>query len=156
LSGLRTNGVIYDLDWVMQKIPLGQTVHKIQYHPVMKVYAVLVSTGAPVRLQNEEDVPEGEAPISEEREPGEFLPKVGKFSMIMVSPVTWETVDEVEFEEFEQCFSLQCAALESKQTSTGRKYFMVVGTGCLRGEDTTMRGSVSSRYFEVIASTDFL
>ncbi|KAI7867053.1 CPSF A subunit region-domain-containing protein [Mucor mucedo] len=147
LSGLRTNGVIYDLDWVMQKIPLGQTVHKIQYHPVMKVYAVLVSTEAPVRLQNEDEV-EGETPVHEEREPGEFLPQVDKFSMIMVSPVTWETVDEVEFEEFEQCFSLQCAALESKQTSTGRKYFMVVGTGCLRGEDTTMRGSI--RIFDII------
>lgn len=149
LSGLRTNGVIYDLDWVMQKIPLHQSVHKIQYHPVMKVYAVLVSTPAPVRLQNEEEVPEGETPAkSEEREPGEFLPEVDKFSMIMVSPVTWETVDAVEFEEFEQCFSLQCAALESKQTSTGRKYFMVVGTGGLRGEDTTMRGSI--RIFDII------
>lgn len=147
LSGLRTNGVIYDLDWVMQKIPLHQSVHKIQYHPIMKVYAVLVSTPGPVRLQNDEEVPEGEAPPkTEEREPGEFLPEVDKFSMIMVSPVTWETVDEVEFEEFEQCFSLQCAALESKQTSTGRKYFMVVGTGGLRGEDTTMRGSVSFLY----------
>ncbi|KAI9364067.1 CPSF A subunit region-domain-containing protein [Pilaira anomala] len=148
LSRLRTDGVIYDLDWVMQKIPLGQTVHKIQYHPVMKVYAVLVSRGLPVRLQNEDDVPEGEAAIQDEREAGEFLPEVDKFSMIMVSPVTWETVDEVEFEEFEQCFSLQCAALESKQTSTGRKYFMVVGTGCLRGEDTTMRGSI--RIFDII------
>jgi cleavage and polyadenylation specificity factor subunit 1 len=137
---LRTEGVNYDLDWVIQKVPLGQTVHKVEYHPVMRVYAVLVSTPEPVRLRNDDNqYLDGE---EEERLRGEFLPRVDKFSMLMISPVTWETVDCVEFEEFEQCFSLQCAALESKQTSTGRKHFMVVGTGSLRGEDTTMRGSV--------------
>lgn len=155
LSGLRTDGVIYDLDWVMQKIPLGQTVHKIQYHPVMRVYAVLVSSEQPVNLQKEDDAPAPEndqeaSTTHDEREPGEFLPQIDRFSMIMVSPVTWEIVDKVDFEEFEQCFSLQCAALESKQTSTGRKHFMVVGTGVLRGEDTTMRGSVSILVFHVL------
>ncbi|KAL9551200.1 hypothetical protein MBANPS3_004376 [Mucor bainieri] len=151
LSGLRTDGVIYDLDWVMQKIPLGQTVHKIQYHPVMRVYAVLVSTEQPVNLHKDDDAPAPDNDAStthDEREPGEFLPQIDRFSMIMVSPVTWEIVDRVDFEEFEQCFSLQCAALESKQTSTGRKHFMVVGTGVLRGEDTTMRGSI--RIFDII------
>ncbi|CEP07342.1 hypothetical protein [Parasitella parasitica] len=153
LSGLRTNGAIYDLDWVMQKIPLGQTVHKIEYHPIMRVYAVLVSTEQPVNLQTADDIPptEGQEPSAaneEQRGPGEFLPQVDRFSMIMVSPVTWEVVDRVDFEEFEQGFSLQCAALESKQTSTGRKHFMVVGTGVLRGEDTTMRGSI--RIFDII------
>lgn len=142
LSRLRTDGVIYDLDWVLQKIPLGKSAHKIQYHPLMRVYSVLVSTEQPVRVQ-EEDVEEGAGEEEVVREVDEFLPEIDRFSMIMVSPVTWEIVDTVEFEEFEQCFSLQCAALESKQTSTGRKHFMVVGTGCLRGEDTTMRGSVS-------------
>jgi cleavage and polyadenylation specificity factor subunit 1 len=142
LSRLRTDGVIYDLDWVLQKIPLGKTAHKIQYHPLMRVYAVLVSTAQPARV-HEEDTEETTGEEEALREVGEFLPEVDRFSMIMVSPVTWEIVDTVEFEEFEQCFSLQCAALESKQTSTGRKHFMVVGTGCLRGEDTTMRGSVS-------------
>lgn len=142
LSRLRTDGMIYDLDWVLQKIPLGRTAHKIQYHPLMRVYAVLISTAQPARVQ-EDDTEEATGEEEAVREVGEFLPEVDRFSMIMVSPVTWEIVDTVEFEEFEQCFSLQCAALESKQTSTGRKHFMVVGTGCLRGEDTTMRGSVS-------------
>lgn len=148
LSRLRTDGVTYDMDWVMRKIPLGKSVHKIEYHPVMRVYAVIVSTSHPVRV-HEEEVAEGETPTTEERGPGEFLPQLDKFSMIMVSPVTWEIVDTVEFDAFEQCFSLQCASLESKQTSTGLKYFMVVGTGFLKGEDVTMRGSVSLQYYEL-------
>ncbi|KAL0094494.1 CPSF A subunit region-domain-containing protein [Phycomyces blakesleeanus] len=141
LCGLPVDNATYDMDWVMQRIPLGQTAHKIQYDPTMRVYAVLVSTPQPVRLRNEEGAPV-DGKEEEGREPGEFLPLVDRFSLLMVSPVTWETVDRIEFEEYEQGFSLQCVALESKQTSTGRKHFMTVGTGFLRGEDTAMRGSI--------------
>ncbi|KAI8378871.1 CPSF A subunit region-domain-containing protein [Choanephora cucurbitarum] len=163
LSQLRTDGVIYDLDWVLQKVPLGKTAHKIEYHPLMRVYAVIVSSAHPARVIEEENAQmdgaestnEGqqkqedqEVEKMESLKTGEFLPEVDRFSMIMVSPVTWETVDTIEFEEFEQCFSLECAALESKQTSTGRKHFMVVGTGYLKGEDTTMRGSI--RIYDII------
>ncbi|KAI9004902.1 CPSF A subunit region-domain-containing protein [Phycomyces nitens] len=141
LCGLPVDNATYDMDWVMQRIPLGQTAHKIQYDPTMRVYAVLVSTPQAVRLRNEEGAPV-DGKEEEGREPGEFLPLVDRFSLLMVSPVTWETVDRIEFEEYEQGFSLQCVALESKQTSTGRKHFMTVGTGFLRGEDTAMRGSI--------------
>lgn len=110
----------------------------------MRVYAVLVSQAVPVRMKND-DNQYIDGKETDERAPGEFLPELNKFSMVMVSPVTWEIVDTVEFEEFEQCFSLECALLDSKQTSTGRKYYVVVGTGSLKGEDTTMKGSVSNR-----------
>jgi cleavage and polyadenylation specificity factor subunit 1 len=107
----------------------------------MRVYAVLVSTSVPTRMKND-DNQYIDGKETDERGPGEFLPEMEQFSMILVSPVTWEIVDKVEFEEFEQCFSLECALLDSKQTSTGRKYYMIIGTGTLKGEDTTMKGSV--------------
>ncbi|EIE79461.1 hypothetical protein RO3G_04166 [Rhizopus delemar RA 99-880] len=147
LSRLRTEGINYDLDWVIQKVLLGQTVHKIQYHPVMRVYAVLVSSSVPTRMKND-DNQYIDGKETDERGPGEFLPEMEQFSMILVSPVTWEIVDKVEFEEFEQCFSLECALLDSKQTSTGRKYYMIIGTGTLKGEDTTMKGSI--RMYDII------
>ncbi|KAI8973376.1 CPSF A subunit region-domain-containing protein [Mycotypha africana] len=161
--------MVYDLDWVMQKFPLGKSVHKIVYHPVMKVYAVLVSSPQPVCVTTTEEGGGGQEGVevantptaatndsssqqyqqpppqnnqNEREKLGEFLPQVERYSMIMISPVTWEIVDTVEFEEFEQCISLDCALLESKQTSSGRKNFIVVGTGYLKGEDTTMRGSI--------------
>lgn len=130
------------MDWVIQKIMLGQTVHKIQYHPTMRVYSVLVSTKMPTRVKND-DNQYIDGKETDERAPGEFLPEMDRFSMVLVSPVTWEIVDQVDFEEFEQCYSLECALLDSKQTSTGRKYYMVIGIGSLKGEDTTMKGSVS-------------
>ncbi|KAF7726104.1 Cleavage and polyadenylation specificity factor subunit 1 [Apophysomyces ossiformis] len=148
LCGLPAGKTTYDMDWIVQKVSLGQTVHKIEYHPTMRVYAVLVSTPEAVRLRNEEGAPiDGK---EEERDAGEFLPAVDRHSLLMVSPVTWEVVDRVQFEEYEQGFSLQCVALESKQTSTGRKHFMAVGTGYLRGEDTAMRGSEKIYLFDII------
>ncbi|RCI03416.1 Cleavage and polyadenylation specificity factor subunit 1, partial [Rhizopus stolonifer] len=147
LSRLRTEGVNYDMDWVIQKIMLGQTVHKIQYHPTMRVYSVLVSTKMPTRVKND-DNQYIDGKETDERAPGEFLPEMDRFSMVLVSPVTWEIVDQVDFEEFEQCYSLECALLDSKQTSTGRKYYMVIGIGSLKGEDTTMKGSI--RIYDII------
>lgn len=136
----------YDMDWVVQKVPLHQTVHKIAYHPVMRVYSVLVSEPKPVRLRNDDGTwTDGQ---EDERKEGDFLPTVDKFSLLMVSPVTWETVDRVEFNEYEQGLSLECAVLESKQTKSGKKHFIAVGTGYLRGEDTAMRGSVRNKVNE--------
>ncbi|ORY96617.1 CPSF A subunit region-domain-containing protein [Syncephalastrum racemosum] len=147
LCHLPTNGVTYDMDWVMQKVPVGQTIHKIEYHPTMRVYAALVSSPRPVRLRNEEGQPIDNME-DDGRAEGTFLPTVEQFSMIMISPVTWETVDKVDFQEYEQGLSLFAAQLESKQTSTGRKYFMAVGTGFLKGEDSAMRGSI--HIFDII------
>ena len=106
----------------------------------MRVYSVLVSEPKPVRLRNDDGTwADGQ---EEDRKEGDFLPTVDKFSLLMVSPVTWETVDRVEFNEYEQGLSLECAVLESKQTKSGKKHFIAVGTGYQRGEDTAMRGSV--------------
>ncbi|CDH59136.1 cleavage and polyadenylation specificity factorsubunit 1 [Lichtheimia corymbifera JMRC:FSU:9682] len=146
LSVLQVDNVTYDMDWVVQKVPLHQTVHKIAYHPVMRVYSVLVSEPKPVRLRNDDGTwTDGQ---EDERKEGDFLPTVDKFSLLMVSPVTWETVDRVEFNEYEQGLSLECAVLESKQTKSGKKHFIAVGTGYLRGEDTAMRGSI--QIFDII------
>lgn len=172
------------MDWLLKKVPLGQTVHKIRYHPTMHVYVVLVSTpmeadlenisaeattvtansgaatdtSTPTTENNNETNEDNEAEkeltsvieseltqSKKEREPGAFLPLVDRYSLLMISPVTWETVDQITFSEYEQGLSLECVSLESKQTSTGRKHFIVIGTGVLRGEDTAMKGSVRKK-----------
>jgi cleavage and polyadenylation specificity factor subunit 1 len=139
------------MEWLVEKVLLGQTVHKIKYHPAMQVYTVLVSTAMDAKVtppaggdDDQEAATESAAKKDDTREPGSFLPKVDRFSLLLISPVTWETVDRVEFDEFEQGLSLECVSLESKQTSSGRKHFMTVGTGVLRGEDSPMKGSVST------------
>ncbi|KAI8084961.1 CPSF A subunit region-domain-containing protein [Halteromyces radiatus] len=155
LCTLPNENTTYDMDWLVEKIPLGQTVHKIKYHPTMRVYGVLVSTAKEAKVGglghggDEEDTvstTDGATTATEhkmdDREPGAFLPKVDRFSLLLISPVTWETVDQVTFDEFEQGLSLECVPLESKQTSSGRKHFLTVGTGVLRGEDSPMKGAI--------------
>ncbi|ORX60565.1 hypothetical protein DM01DRAFT_1300393 [Hesseltinella vesiculosa] len=203
----------YDMDWLVKKVPLGRTVHKIRYHPEMCVYAVLVSQDEPIDIvhaapppskpapavvpghtpttistnadengssppeqasspsaASQSDQPDNDQPKSDQpeppgspsnasmvsqqdseytpRDPGAFLPMLGKFSLLLISPVTWETVDEFEFDTFDHGVSLECMSLESQQTTSGRKSFIVLGTGVLRGEDIAMRGSIF--VFEII------
>ncbi|KAG0331722.1 Cleavage and polyadenylation specificity factor subunit 1 [Podila humilis] len=71
-----------------------------------------------------------------------FLPNSERQSLELVSPVTWETVDRHEFQEYEIVTSIETVSLESTQDASGRKKFIAVGTSFLRGEDSTMRGTI--------------
>ncbi|KAG2182258.1 hypothetical protein INT43_007185 [Umbelopsis isabellina] len=136
---LPVENITYDTAWPMKKILLNSTVHKVQYHAKMEVYAMLVSSPQPIELKNEEGAPlDGK----ETRDEGEYLPMIEEFSMVLVSPITWEVVDKHTLDEAEQGFALECMNLESKQTTSGRKDFMVIGTGYLKGEDTAMKGRI--------------
>ncbi|KAI8072997.1 CPSF A subunit region-domain-containing protein [Gongronella butleri] len=188
--------VNYDMDWLVHKVPLGHTAHKICFHPEMNVYVVLASRDEQVDVvhaapppakpapavvpgttpstssstSTTADQPAESTPASDAqspansidaanadsasqhqdddaksttaRDPGAFLPSIPHFSLLLISPVTWETVDRVDLELFEQGICLECFSLESQQTTSGRKSFITLGTGVLRGEDIAMRGSI--------------
>lgn len=102
---------------------------------------MLISSPQPIQLKNEDGTPLND---KEKRDEGEYLPTIEEFSMVLVSPITWEIVDKYALDETEQGICLDCMNLESQQTANGRKDFMVIGTGYLKGEDTAMRGRVSS------------
>ncbi|KAG0253424.1 Cleavage and polyadenylation specificity factor subunit 1 [Actinomortierella ambigua] len=88
-----------------------------------------------------DDSQEAKAKISTGRG-GRFLPKVERETLELVSPVTWETVDRHEFQEYEHVTSMECVSLESSQDASGRKKFIAVGTSYVKGEDSTMRGTI--------------
>lgn len=71
-----------------------------------------------------------------------FRPSSERQTLELVSPVTWETVDKYELQEYEIVTSIETVSLESTQDASGRKKFIAVGTSFLRGEDSTMRGTV--------------
>jgi cleavage and polyadenylation specificity factor subunit 1 len=146
---LPVDNITYDTAWPMKKILLNYTVHKVQYHAKMEVYAMLVSSPQPIELKNDEG-----APLNgkDTRDEGEYLPMIEEFSMVLVSPITWEVVDKHTLDEAEQGFALDCMNLESKQTASGRKDFMVIGTGYLKGEDTAMKGRVCRKVVDTTTS----
>ncbi|CAG8584006.1 12053_t:CDS:10 [Acaulospora morrowiae] len=133
----------YDMEWPVRKIMLHRSVHGIEYHPEMQVYALLSSSPVEFLLKDEN----GES-IEIERDSAQFLPETLRFTLELISPVTWETVDRHELQDDEQGLCIKCVSLQTKSTSSGRKSFIAIGTGFFRGEDVGMRGNVY--VFEII------
>jgi cleavage and polyadenylation specificity factor subunit 1 len=71
-----------------------------------------------------------------------YLPEVNSYQLELISPVTWETVDRIRMGETEQIISLKTVELASKETTSGRKSFVAVGTGFMRSEELACRGRV--------------
>ncbi|CAG8621050.1 17852_t:CDS:10, partial [Gigaspora margarita] len=133
----------YDMEWTVKKVQLNRSVYGIEYHPEMQVYALLTSLPVEFLLRDEN----GE-PIEFERDSSQFLPETQRFTLELISPVTWETVDRHDFHDDEQGLCIKCVSLQTKSTTSGRKSFIAIGTGIFRGEDVGMRGNVY--VFEII------
>ncbi|KAG0002046.1 Cleavage and polyadenylation specificity factor subunit 1 [Entomortierella chlamydospora] len=73
---------------------------------------------------------------------GCFHPNSERQTLELVSPVTWETVDRFELNEYEIVTSIETVSLESSQDASGRKKFIAVGTSYIKGEDSAMRGTI--------------
>ncbi|KAI8825062.1 CPSF A subunit region-domain-containing protein [Fimicolochytrium jonesii] len=152
----------YDTEWPYCKAPFGKTVHKITYHHTTQTYAIATSTPTPFYLSQAQHAAAVAAGIieqgdelpdqdqarknfgvkDEDREKGMYLPEVGSYDVELVSPVTWESCDAIAFEQHEHVLALHALELESKQTASGRKLFLAIGTGVVRGEDLSARGRI--------------
>ncbi|KAI8851683.1 CPSF A subunit region-domain-containing protein [Chytridium lagenaria] len=143
----------YDSEWPICKVNLRRTPQKIAYHYDSETYVIAASTPVPFRVSKAQQasalaagvIEEGETldtirDSSKEDRTGKYFSSVPSFNIELVSPVTWETVDRYEFQEYEQVLSCQTVSLHSKQTTSGFKLFLAVGTGWFRGEDLTVRG----------------
>ncbi|KAJ3215584.1 Cleavage and polyadenylation specificity factor subunit 1 [Dinochytrium kinnereticum] len=143
----------YDTDWPFCKVNLRRTPQKVTYHYDSETYVIAASTPTPFRMSKAQHaaamaagvIEEGETldivrESSKEDRSGMYYPSIGSFNIELVSPVTWETVDRYEFQEYEQVLTCQAVSLHSKQTTSGQKLFLAVGTGWFRGEDLSVRG----------------
>ncbi|KAI9015412.1 CPSF A subunit region-domain-containing protein [Hyaloraphidium curvatum] len=164
----------YDAEfhWPIRKIPLDRTPHHLVSHPSSEKvvlssskkvnfllpraqYAAAVTAG--VIEDGEEyngampdkdplvptDVTRSSLPV-----PGAYMPQTSAYSLELVSPITWEPVDVHEFGEYEVVLDAKPISFESKQTVSGRKLYIVVGTGMQRSEDLAARGKLY--VFEII------
>ncbi|KAJ3031697.1 UNVERIFIED_CONTAM: Cleavage and polyadenylation specificity factor subunit 1 [Siphonaria sp. JEL0065] len=151
----------YDLEWPMCKVSLRRAPHKITYHFDSETYIMAASTPFPYNLSKAQQaaalaagvLDQGEeleivSEKAKEDRTGLYFASTGAYSLELISPVTWETVDRFQLDEFEQVLCCQVVSLDSKQTTTGKKLFLAVGTGMCRGEDLTARGRIL--VFEII------
>ncbi|XP_059412760.1 cleavage and polyadenylation specificity factor subunit 1 [Carassius carassius] len=133
----------YDAPWPVRKIPLRCTVHYVSYHVESKVYAVCSSvkeqcTRIP-RMTGEEKEFE-----TIERDERYIHPQQEKFSIQLISPVSWEAIPNtrVDLEEWEHVTCMKTVALKSQETVSGLKGYVALGTCLIQGEEVTCRGRI--------------
>ncbi|XP_046690557.1 cleavage and polyadenylation specificity factor subunit 1 [Silurus meridionalis] len=133
----------YDAPWPVRKIPLRCTVHYVNYHVESKVYAVCSSikelcTRIP-RMTGEEK--EFEVIERDERY---INPQQEKFSIQLISPVSWEAIPNtrIDLEEWEHVTCMKTVALKSQETVSGLKGYVAIGTCLMQGEEVTCRGRI--------------
>ncbi|XP_028316655.1 cleavage and polyadenylation specificity factor subunit 1 [Gouania willdenowi] len=133
----------YDAPWPVRKIPLRCTVHYVSYHVESKVYAVCTSvkelcTRIP-RMTGEEK--EFEVIERDERY---INPQQEKFSIQLISPVSWETIPNarIDLDEWEHVTCMKTVALRSQETVSGLKGYVAAGTCLMHGEEVTCRGRI--------------
>ncbi|XP_054620302.1 cleavage and polyadenylation specificity factor subunit 1 [Dunckerocampus dactyliophorus] len=133
----------YDAPWPVRKIPLRCTVHYVSYHVESKVYAVCTSvkelcTRIP-RMTGEEKEFE-----MIERDERYINPQQERFSIQLISPVSWETIPNtrIDLEEWEHVTCMKTVALRSQETVSGLKGYIAAGTCVMQGEEVTCRGRI--------------
>lgn len=133
----------YDAPWPVRKIPLRCTVHYVTYHVESKVYAVCTSIKEPCtripRMTGEEK--EFETIDRDERY---INPQQEKFSIQLISPVSWEAIPNtrIDLEEWEHVTCMKTVALKSQETVSGLKGYVALGTCLMQGEEVTCRGRI--------------
>ncbi|XP_058233141.1 cleavage and polyadenylation specificity factor subunit 1 isoform X2 [Hemibagrus wyckioides] len=133
----------YDAPWPVRKIPLRCTVHYVNYHVESKVYAVCSSIKEPCtripRMTGEEK--EYEVIDRDERY---INPQQEKFSIQLISPVSWEAIPNtrIDLEEWEHVTCMKTVALKSQETVSGLKGYIAIGTCLMQGEEVTCRGRI--------------
>uniref|UniRef100_A0A665V369 Cleavage and polyadenylation specificity factor subunit 1 n=1 Tax=Echeneis naucrates TaxID=173247 RepID=A0A665V369_ECHNA len=133
----------YDAPWPVRKIPLRCTVHYVSYHVESKVYAVCTSVKEPCtripRMTGEEK--EYEVIDRDERY---INPQQEKFSIQLISPVSWEAIPNtrIDLEEWEHVTCMKTVALRSQETVSGLKGYIAAGTCLMQGEEVTCRGRI--------------
>ncbi|KAJ9053518.1 mRNA cleavage and polyadenylation factor subunit [Entomophthora muscae] len=136
-----------DLELPARKVPLGSTPHHIAYHAPSRTYGLIHSTSEP--FQPTEDFPA--VPDFEETggyQPGAppHMPSVTRFSLSLVSPITWEMVDTHTFSPNERVTACIAVGLETKYQA--RRTFLAVSTSFNQGEEVVIRGRI--HLFDII------
>ncbi|XP_043489722.1 cleavage and polyadenylation specificity factor subunit 1 isoform X1 [Polistes fuscatus] len=133
----------YDAPWPVRKVPLRCTPHFVTYHLESKTYCVITSTAEPLKSYyrfNGED-----KEFTEEERPDRFLyPSQELFSIVLFSPVSWETIPntKIELDQWEHVTCLKNVSLAYEGTRSGLKGYIVLGTNYNYGEDITSRGRI--------------
>lgn len=134
----------YDTNcWPLRKVPLRCSPTHLVYHKEVKVYCLVMDTQD---ISNKYFRFNGEdKELTEENKGERFLyPQLSKFSVILVSPTTWEIIPStsIDLEEWEHVISFKNVSLSYEGARSGLKEYICVGTNYNYSEDITSRGRI--------------
>lgn len=133
----------YDSPWPVRKVPLRCTPRQIVYHRENRVYCLVTQTD---EVSNKYYRFNGEdKELTEENKGERFIyPNISKFSIVLMSPETWEIVPDasIEFENWEHVTAFKIVKLAYEGTRSGLKEYLCIGTNFNYSEDITSRGNI--------------
>ncbi|KAK3984881.1 protein cft1 [Cladorrhinum sp. PSN332] len=121
----------------VKKIPIGEDIAAVAYHPPMQSYVIGCNTPEPFELPKDDDYHKEWA-----RETLTFKPTVDRGSLKLISPVTWTVVDTIQMEPCETVLCVETLNLEISEATNERRQLIAVGTALTKGEDLPTRGHV--------------
>ena len=134
--------ILLDHDTAVQRcaflgLPPGSRIQHIVH--LNDAYAMTITTPTPFTLPLDEHAPlsDNQHYSSPSHAPDAMTVS---YKLVLVSPLTWSIVDEYELNEHEHVTCMQACSLQTKQTITGRKHFLVLGTALVKSEDRPSRG----------------
>ncbi|CAG2173415.1 unnamed protein product [Oppiella nova] len=133
----------YDNSWPVRKVPLRCTPHFVNYHVDSKTYCLVTSALEEVTKIVRIGGDEKDYDFLE-RDNRYIYPMTEKFSIQLISPVSWEIIPstKIELDEWEHVTCLKNVMLASEGTESGLKGYIALGTNYNYGEDVTNRGRI--------------
>ncbi|KAK0428982.1 hypothetical protein QR680_011121 [Steinernema hermaphroditum] len=132
--------VDYDMSYPVNRVPMYETVHRVQYILESDVLVLVTSKKKPTDkycvLLNDEKVVE-----TVQRE---ICPEIEHFAVKLFSFEDFKVIpnSEVELEEFEAVTACEEVLLHSESTITGMKNYVAVGTSASYGDEVVVRGRI--------------
>ncbi|KXX80155.1 Protein cft1 [Madurella mycetomatis] len=126
-----------EIGLAVKKIPIGDDIAAVAYHPPMQSYVLGCNTPEPFELPKDDDYHKEWA-----RENLIFKPTVERGMLKLVSPITWTVVDTVQMESCETVLCVETLNLEVSESTNERKQLIAVGTALTKGEDLPTRGHI--------------
>ncbi|KAF2196300.1 hypothetical protein GQ43DRAFT_436136 [Delitschia confertaspora ATCC 74209] len=130
-----------DLGWEMRKIPQGQEIHAVAYHP-RGLY--VMGTGQ----MEEFTLPEDTYHYEWAKEDTTFKPNVERGVLKVMDARTLSVIDTHILEPQEAIMCVEVLNLEVSESTHERKPLVAVGTAIVHGEDLATKGAIY--IFEVI------
>ncbi|KAL1637066.1 mRNA cleavage and polyadenylation factor subunit [Neofusicoccum ribis] len=125
-----------DAGWAVRKVPMGQDVQAMCYHPPKDVFVLGLGEKEPFTLPDDEHHHEWlEENIT-------FKPQVEHGAIKVLDAQSLTVIDTYELEAFEVVLTVKVLNLEVSENTHERKQLIAVGTGFIRGEDLPSRGCI--------------